>query len=70
MRHQLAKTIAAMLLLTVTIASGAQADQNAFAGTWKLNLAKSHLDPATEPQEETVTVAAGGATQIEGTSHG
>ena len=50
------------------IGSRAQGDQNSFAGTWKLNVARFHFDLGSGPKEETVTVIPGGLTTIEGVS--
>jgi hypothetical protein len=48
--------VTALLLASVVLA--AQADQNSpFTGTWKLNVAKSKINPGPAPKSETVTIA-------------
>jgi hypothetical protein len=45
------------LTLMATVAVSAQTtDQNAFAGTWKLNVAKSKFNPGPALKSETVTI--------------
>ncbi len=59
----------ALLVLVAAIRARAEGDQNAFAGTWKLNVEKSHFGEAhLLPREETVTVVPGGKTTIQGIS--
>jgi hypothetical protein len=49
---------------TLVAAQASQADP--FAGTWKLNLAKSKFKPGPAPKSETVTIAPDGKTTVEG----
>lgn len=51
---------------TLVAAQATQADP--FAGTWKLNLAKSKFNPGPAPKSETVTIAPDGKTTVEGTA--
>jgi hypothetical protein len=47
----------------------AQTDRtNAFTGTWKLNVAKSHFDPGPPPHSEAVTMAPDGTFTVEAVS--
>ena len=51
------------------IASGpAMAQGNPFAGTWKLNTAKSHFDPGPAPTSQTRTWGADGKVFVKGTN--
>jgi hypothetical protein len=68
MKRHFAYKLSALLVLVAAIESRAQGDQNAFAGTWKLNVEKSHFDSGPGVREETVTVTTGGMTTIEGVS--
>jgi hypothetical protein len=53
-------TVVAVALLAVIGASSLQAQGNAVAGTWKLNLTKSKFDPGPAPKSLTRTVVAEG----------
>jgi len=49
------------------ITSGlAMAQGNPFAGTWKLNVAKSHFDPGPSPKSQTRTWESSGKVFVEG----
>ena len=59
------RSLVVLALVVCTTMSGALwAQDNPFAGTWKLNLAKSKFDPGPAPKSLTRTIAAqgGGAT--------
>jgi hypothetical protein len=55
-----AAVVVGCLVLVVGIASGALAQNNSFAGTWKLNLAKSKFSPGPAPKSATVMIEAKG----------
>jgi PAB1-binding protein PBP1 len=57
--------LVAALLFPIALFSQ-DANSNAFAGTWKLNVAKSKFTAGPAPKSETVTIpAAAGAVQVE-----
>ena len=45
----------------------AQAAQDPWVGTWKLNVAKSKFDPGPPPQSESITIGEDGKVTVEGT---
>jgi hypothetical protein len=57
MRRYICGTSVAAVLLVSAGVLAAQADQNPFVGTWKLNVAKSKFSPGPAPKSETVTIA-------------
>jgi hypothetical protein len=59
-----------MILLCVLAFAGALSAEEPFAGTWKLNLAKSKYPPGTAPKEVTATIREIGGGQVEQTVTG
>lgn len=55
-----ALSLFALLVLGALAAGSLLADDNAFVGTWKLNVAKSKFSPGPAPQSMTRTVVAQG----------
>lgn len=53
------------VLMLAFAGMGAAAD-DLYAGTWKLNVAKSKYQPGPAPQKETVTVTPGGESIVKG----
>lgn len=60
-------TPALLLVLGAAILAGQTDRDNAFAGTWRLNVEKSTFNPLPGPKSETVTAIPGGKTTLEGT---
>jgi len=50
----------ALIVLAAIAAGSLSAEDNPFAGTWKLNLAKSKFDPGSGPKSQTRTIVAQG----------
>jgi len=56
-----------VFLLTMAVPVLAQTSNEAWFGTWKLNVAKSKFDPGPAPQSETVTIAPDGKVTVDDT---
>jgi len=50
----------ALIVLAAIAAGSLSAEDNPFAGTWKLNLAKSKFDPGPGPKSQTRTIVSQG----------
>ncbi len=60
--------IAGAVIVGLAAAWPAKAQANPFAGTWRLNTAKSHFDPGPGPQSQTRTWGADGKVFVKGVS--
>jgi hypothetical protein len=58
-------SVTAIILLSATIVAAQVPEPNPFAGTWKLNLAKSKFKPGPAPKSQTVTIAPDGKTSVQ-----
>jgi hypothetical protein len=59
-------TVFAVLFLTLAAAGTTLAQGNPFAGTWKLDVAKSKYDPGPAPKSQTRTWDASGKVSVKG----
>jgi hypothetical protein len=59
------KCVVLLVLAVFATAAGAAAADDAFVGTWKLNVEKSKFTPGPAPKSETVTIEPGGKVSVE-----
>jgi hypothetical protein len=57
---------AVAVFVALAVSAPVMAQGNPFAGTWKLNPAKSHFDPGPAPQSQTRTWASDGKVFVKG----
>jgi len=58
-------SLMAILFASTTLIAVQATQTDPFAGTWKLNLAKSKFNPGPAPTSQTVTIAPDGKTTVE-----
>lgn len=61
------KKLWTLAALTLAVSVMSVAADEPYAGTWKMNVAQSKVEPGPAPRSETVTIVPGGQTTVKGT---